>query len=255
MSHVSATIRGALALLAFGCMGQEIVPAVSPPPVLPVLAPGMAMLRGRVVQIDGQPVAGATVTVLDRPASEVARTATSGVDGSWELVVPGSTTVTLRAEASGFAGALSGSFQVLKGQTSTELELMVLPPAFIDMLTATAGPRPAEYGVVALDVRSLGGACDPVGGTITIEPSQLGRVLYSRANGFTANPNLTAIQPGAHPAGWLIGVLPPGAYYRLTFAKTGCTPKAAPVEYRGRRYDGTWHIASKILSNGLLFVE
>ena len=37
-------------------------------PAPPNLAPGMSMLQGRVLAWDGQPVAGATVTVLDTPA-------------------------------------------------------------------------------------------------------------------------------------------------------------------------------------------
>ena len=107
---------------------------------------------------------------------------------------------------------------------------MLVPPAQIDQLSAMmGGARVADYGAAAIEVRSLSGACDPTGGKVTIEPSEVGRVLYSKANSATPDNALVAIQTGARPAAWLLGVLPPGSYYRLKF-EAGCTQKAWPVD-------------------------
>jgi Carboxypeptidase regulatory-like domain len=255
MVNASWKALAPLALAAIGCIGEETGHPPSTPPTMPMLEPGMATVRGRVVNVDRQGVASAAISVLDMPAGSAPRTTTSTADGSWELTVPGNTTITLRAAANGLAGTLTSAFHVAKGQTSTELELLMLPTAMIDQLNALGGSRPADYGVVALDVVSVSGACDPVGGKITIEPTQLGKIVYARANGSIPQSALTAIQTGARPHAWLVGVLPPGTYYRLTFANAGCTAKTLPVEYRNRSYDGTLNIATKTLSNGLLFVE
>jgi len=247
---------GALVLAAAACSGEGLGPLPSEPPVPPVLNPGMATVAGRVLNADGQAIAGATVSMLDLPAGDGPRVATSGADGSWQLTIPGATWAALRVEAAGFAATRSNTFSVAKGQTSTELDLIMVQPAQIEQMSAMmGGARVADYGLVALEVRSLSGACDPTGGKISIEPTQLGRVVYSRANDSEPDAGLTTMQKGARPAAWLLGVLPPGNYYRLAFAKTGCTQKSGAVEYKGRSYDGKLPIASKELSHGLLFVE
>src|SRR5687767_13794584 len=96
-----ARALGALSLTAVGCGGAGVEPLPSNPPMVPVLNPGMATLKGKVVGADRQPVVAATVRVLDMPAGEAPRVATSGADGSWELSIPGSSAITIQAEAAG----------------------------------------------------------------------------------------------------------------------------------------------------------
>ena len=244
-----------LALAGASCDSEEPTPVPSEPPTKPVLEPGMATLQGRVLDVGGQPIDGATISVLQTPAGENPRMATSSASGNWELTIPGDTTVTLRVEAMNYAPTYSNALSVGKGQTSSGVELMMISPAQVDQLNGMGGSRPAEYGLAALEVRSINGGCDPTGGKITIEPTQLGKVMYGRASDSMPDGALTATQAGVKPAAWVLGVLPPGTYYRFRFEKAGCTQKAAPLTYRGRSYDGTLTIATKALSHGLLFVE
>jgi hypothetical protein len=256
MNRVTCALAGASFLIAVGCGGEGVEPAPSAPPTMPVTNPGTATVRGKVVNADRQAIAGAILRVLDMPAGETPRTTTSAADGSWELTIPGNTSVSIRAEATDFAPTLGNTLSVVKGQTSAELELMLVPVAQIDQLSAMmGGARVAESGVAAVEVRSLTGACDPSGGKVTIAPAEFGKVVYSKPSTATPDATLAAIQTGARPAAWLVGVLPPGVYYQLKFEKAGCTPKAWPVEYKGRSYSGRLPIASKALSHGVLFVD
>jgi hypothetical protein len=255
MSRAWLASVAVLLLVGFGCGGEAGTPP-SEVPLHPMLNPGMAMVSGRVIDSARQPIAGATVTVIDRAVTDPLWRDSTGVDGGWQLAVPGLTTVTLQVEAAGYAPTLSNSFTVAKNGTSTELDLMLIPPAKVDQLSALmGGARVAEYGVAAIEVRSLSGACDPAGATVTLEPTAFGKVFYNKASAPDPDTTLTTVQVGARPSVWLAGVLPSGAYYHLTFQKAGCTQKTGVVEYRGRRYDGELPIVTKALSHGLLFVE
>ncbi len=243
------------ALAAIGCQGGGVDDPPSDPPMRPAVEPGMATLQGRVLDLAGQPVAGATVTVLQTPASETTPTATSSASGAWELTIPGDTTVILRVEAAGFAPTLSNGVSVTKDGSSADLDLLVIASDKLDQLNTMGGSRPTEYGLAALEVRSLDGRCDPAGGTITIDPGPLGKVMYSRTSDSMPDRDLTAAQAGVRPAAWVLGLLAPGAYYQFRFQKAGCTAAAAPATYKGRTYDGSLSIAAKTLSHGVLFVE
>jgi hypothetical protein len=255
MSRAWLASVAVVVLVGAGC-GEEAMDPPSDVPMTPMLNPGMATVSGRVLDGARQPIANATVSVIDTPFGDTPRTIKTGADGTWQLTVFGQTTVTLRAEATGYAPTLSNSFTVPKGQTSTELDLMMVTPAKIDQLSAImGGARVAEYGVAAIEVRSLSGTCDPSGGALVMEPTAFGKVAYSKANSTDVDTALTTVQVGGRPSAWLLGVLPSGAYYQLTFQKAGCTQKRGAVQYRGRTYDGELPIVTKALSHGLLFVE
>jgi hypothetical protein len=132
---------------------------------------------------------------------------------------------------------------------------MMVPPARIDELNMMGGPRVADYGVVAVDVVSVSGACDPTGGTVSINPAPLGRVFYGKADQSLPDSTTMTMQAGARPSAWVLGVLPPGAYYQLKFVKAGCTPRALPAAYSGRSYSGDLPIQAKALSHALLLVD
>jgi Carboxypeptidase regulatory-like domain len=249
---------GAFLWAGFGCGGEDDAsPArMSTVPSAPALAPGMAMLQGRVLGADKMPIAAATVTVLDTPAGETPRTATAGADGTWQLVVPGNSSVTLRVDATDFAPTYSNTVHVPTGQSSTGMDLMLVPATRVtDLSNLMGGARVAEYGVIGVKVHSLSGACDPTGGKVTINPTPVGRVFYGMADQPMPDPNLATMQAGAHPSAWVLGVLPSGAYYNLKFEKAGCTQKTGNVVWGGRTYTGNVPVRTKALSYGMLFVE
>jgi hypothetical protein len=222
---------------------------------MPALAPGMASLAGQVVGPDGQPIAGATVTVTDSAFGAQMASVTSGADGRWQLAVLANTTITLRADAMGYGRGLINSFSLVAGASSADLDMRLLPVATIDQLNAMGGTRVAEYGAIALRVQSLGGVCDPTGGTVSIDPAPLGRVFYAKADAPMPDQALTTVQSGAQPAAWILGVLPPGTYYTFKFAKPGCVQKTGAVEWAGRSYDDHLPVEAKALSYGILFVD
>ncbi len=245
---VAATLGGA-------CGGVEESPPMSTAPTVPTLDPGMAMLAGKVITTDGMPIAGATVTMLDRSAVEPAITATTGADGSWQLTVPGTTDVNLRVEAMNFAPTRATTVAVAKQKSSVGMEIMMIPPARLTELSGMMGGAKVDlYGVVAVDVKSVSGACDPAGGKVLLTPSPFGRVVYGKADQ-TPDMTLTTMQAGARPSAWVLGVLPSGTYYNLKFEKAGCTQVASPVLWSERSYKGHLPVETKALSHAMIFVQ
>jgi hypothetical protein len=253
-------LMSALALAFLGACGDaddgSMTMMSTPPPTVPALAPGMAMISGHVLTADQQPVAGATVAMATVSLTLGKEVATTDADGAFTLTVPGATTVTLRADATGFTRALGNSVIVAAGTATTGFELVMVPTTSMDSLSAmVGGARVADFGALAVDIVSKSGACDPAGGTITIEPAGFGKVFYGKPDDGMPDQALTAIQPGAMTAAWILGVLPPGVYYRLKFSNPGCTPTAMPVEWAGRNYNGNVQIESKAVSRALIFVD
>jgi Carboxypeptidase regulatory-like domain len=232
--------------------GDELTGPMSTPPPVPMLAPGMAMLRGEVSNVEGGPIAGARLTMLSTAIGKDVST-TTGADGRWSLTVPGDTAVTLRVEAMGYAPTRAPTVMVGKNKVSEDMELFMLPAARIDQLNAMGGSRAAEYAVIGVDVRA--GACDPEDGQISLSPVPTAKVIYNQANSATPDPSLTAVQAGARPAAWIVGILPPGTYYQLHFSKPFCTQKQMPMEWEGRSYTGQLPLETKAFSHGMLFVD
>jgi hypothetical protein len=222
---------------------------------MPTLNPGMAMLEGRVADTDGAPLAEATVTVLDSAYGAEMATTTTGSDGRFMLSLLARTTITLRAEATGYARGYVGSFEIERDATSRDLELFLIPTARLEQLNSGAGDQAAQAGVVALQVRSTSESCDPAGGTITMEPAALGHVVYARPGDGTPDDSLAGVQSETRPMAWVLGVRGPGAYYRFRFDKPGCTQKSGPVSWAGRAYTGQLSVEAKALTYGELFVE
>lgn len=233
--------------------GDELTDPMSTPPPVQVLAPGMAMLKGEVSNVEGGPIAGAKVTMLNTAVGKDV-SATTGADGSFALTVPGDTAVSLRVEAMGFAPTRASTVMVGKNDVSEGMDLFMLPTARVDQLNAMGGPRVAEYAVIGVDVRSPS-ACDPEGGIVSLSPVPTAKVIYNQANTSTPDASLTAVQAGARPAAWIVGTLPPGTYYELNFTKNGCTQKQMPMEWEGRSYTGQLSLEAKAVSHGMLFVD
>jgi hypothetical protein len=238
-----------------GCDGGDgVAPAGSPPPAGPASAPGRAVVQGRVLGADGQPVAGATVAVLDAPVGAAAG-ASAGADGRWQLSVPADTSITLRATAEGLAPTLFGAFLVPDGRVTEDLDLLLLTRQTVDQMNAAAGGADGTaLGVAALDIVARGG-CDAAGGQVSLDPARAGQVAYGAGAAVAPDGAATAVQAGARPAVWLLGVRPPGVYYHIRFDKPGCRQSAGPVEWGGRIHQGGPPFAAGSLSQGLLFVE
>ena len=250
---MSAVLAALAALTITGCGAEPAAPASSPPPAAPALAPGMAMIQGRVVEPAGQAVAGATVTLLEAPAGGAQRTALADADGRWQLVIPADTSITLHATAAGFAPTRSANFLVAAGMAS-DLDLLMLPREQLERLNLDAGGRAADDGLAAIEVVSLG-SCVVAGGRVTLDPERAGQVVYGAGNSVAPDQGASTVQAGARPAAWLLGVRPPGVYYRIRFEKPGCSQKLGPIEHRGRIHQGGLSFAPGTLTQSLLFAE
>ena len=233
--------------------GDELMDPMSMPPPVQTLAPGMAMLKGEVAAVGGAPIAGAKVTMLSTAIGKDV-SAMTAADGSFALTVPGDSAVTLRVEATGYAPTRAATVMLGKNEVSEGMELLMVPTARVDELSALGGPRPAEYAVIGVEVRAAS-ACDPTGGSIALSPVPGAKVVYNQANSATPDATLTSVQAGARPAAWILGTLPPGFYYNLHFSKPGCTQKAMPMEWEGRSYTGQLSLEAKGFSHGMLFVD
>jgi hypothetical protein len=248
-----------LALLGLGACGGAEDPKTmmsAVPPTAMVPAPGMAMVSGHVLTAAQQPVVGAKVSLATVVLGQSNEVATTDDDGAFTLTVPGNSTVSLRADATGYTRALGNSVIIAAGGVTTGFELVMVPADSVDGLSAmVGGARAAEYGMLAVDIISKSGACDPAGGKITIEPAAFGKVFYGKLDDGMPDQTLTAVQPGVMNAAWILGVLPPGIYYRLKFENPGCTMTSMPVDWAGRSYDGRVQMESKAVSRALIFVE
>jgi hypothetical protein len=242
------------ALAIGGCETDPAAPISSTPPAVPALAPGMAMAEGRVLDPAGQAVAGAAVALLEAPVDGAARTALTDAGGRWQLVIPADTSVTLHATAAGFAPTRFGSFLVAAGTMASDLDLLMLPRAELERLNVEAGGRATEDGLAAIEVVSLG-SCVATGGRVALDPERAGQVVYGAGKAVAPDPDADSIQLGARPAAWLLGVRPPGVYYRLRFENPGCTQKVGPIEHHGRIHQGGLSFSPGTLTQGLLFAE
>ena len=242
-----------VAAFALGC-DADATPGRPKPgvPQAPQLEPGMALLRGAVTDLQGNAIAGAAVVVLETGAQT-----STGDDGRWELMVAAASTVTVRAEATGFAPALAGAVILASGQTSAGHDLALVTSARLDALAQLGGPPGTGRGVIAVTIQSMSGACHPEGGLLMLEPSAFGRIVYAQPDAdATPEPSLTAMQTASARVGaWIVGVVPPGAYYTLRFAKPGCNPLPFPVDVTESSHTGQLAIQAGAVSHAIVFTE
>lgn len=134
-----ATLTRAVALQA-----GETVPVEVRMGLLPAEAPVTAApqgLSGRVLDNrTGQPVAEASVSLLNRRDVRVARVQTAA-DGTFRMEIPAAGAFTLRAEGQGYQGTQSARLE-LTPTDSVRVELRLATDAVVlAPLTVTAGPR------------------------------------------------------------------------------------------------------------------
>jgi len=238
----------ACAALALACDKSEpMAPTVPAPIVRPM--PGMAIVDGHTLDLQGKAIVGATVTV-----TETGVQATSDGDGHWQLTVGGSTTINLRAAAADYATTIGLPMIVTTDNAALGVDFLLVPKAKIDELNKLANKGSDAAGVVAVQVRSLSGACSPDGGTLALNPAGLCMVVYASA-GAMEDASLTDVQKDSAVAAWIAGMTPPAAYSTLLFQKSGCTQMPLPVQDGAVTYMGMVHVEAGALSQVTVFVE
>ncbi|MYY06604.1 MULTISPECIES: MFS transporter [unclassified Streptomyces] len=96
--------------------------------VVPIPLPGPQGFRGRVLEADGAPVAGANVTLIDRQGRQAGLT-TTDASGRWALTAPGSGTFVLAVSATDYAPrAWPAACPAGGGAVDTDLVLTVSAP-------------------------------------------------------------------------------------------------------------------------------
>lgn len=122
--------RGAAApaLLASSAGDAAAREAGHPLPAVPHPYAGSDGFRGRVLEADGTPVAGANVTLIDRHGRQAGLT-TTDAQGRYALAAPGSGSFVLAGSAAGYAPrARPASYQAAGPRTETDLVLTLSAP-------------------------------------------------------------------------------------------------------------------------------
>ena len=183
---------------------NPIQTGVAPGTITPIRA---AVLRGKVITRDGQPLSGVTISILSHP--ELGQTL-SRADGRFDLVVNGGGILTVSYEKSGL---LPAQRQMnVPWQDYRSLPTVALIPLDPQVSTITAGAAAIQVhqGSVVTDSDGSRRATllFPPGTTATMElpggATQSLSTLHVRATEYTVGPN----GPLAMPA-----TLPPNSFY------------------------------------------
>ena len=219
-------------------------------PETPTVATDRASVTGHVLDPNGAPVAGATVTV--RTSGEHA---TSDSTGAFTMDVPANTTLTLSATAPNMAPTLLQQFLVSPG-ASASVEIPLVTTDHFKSLVAM-GANPAG-GVVAVALRSLSGSGSAAGGTVTLTPS-LGRVMYAPTSVGMADPDpamatvVPATAPGGESYAWALGVQPHVSIMQL--ALHGVSQVEPPYAIDDVIWPGTFTVDAGALTLVTLFTK
>ena len=240
-----------LVALICGCpqpRPADPLPEVVKPEVL------LATVTGHVLDGNNLPVEGLVVTV-----SETDRTFTTGPDGAYVVKVPAQTTFTLRTFKNGYAGTTLTPMYLEPDRVVTDLDILIIPSSSIGAYNAQAGPD-EDRGVLAIQVVSLSGRCDAANATVsvlnpeTLAPMPGAVALYVKTGQSQPDKSVPAMQNGAKPNAWLVGV-PEGQNFPIRFDKTGCLALPFPVVYGKATWQPGVRIANKGLTQVTVFVE
>jgi hypothetical protein len=182
-------------------------------PETPTIGSDRAMVTGHVLDPNGAPVAGATVTV--RTSGEHT---TADSTGAFALDVPANTTLTLAATAPNMAPTLLQQFLVSPEAVAAVEIPLVTAEHFKSLVAMGANP---SGGVVAVALRSLSGTGSAAGGTVVLTPN-LGRMMYAPTSIGMADPDpaMATVVPAGAPGGesyaWALGVQPHVSIMQLT---------------------------------------
>jgi hypothetical protein len=244
----SHRIAGFLVLASLAGCADEIESHTAPE--TPTIGSDRATVTGHVMDPNGAPVAGATVTV--RASGEHA---TADRTGAFTLDVPASTTLTLSATAPNMAPTLLQQFLVSPGATASVDIPVVTADHFKSLVAMGANP---SGGVVAVALRSLSGTGSAAGGTVTLTPD-LGRMMYAPTSVGMADPDpaMAAVVPGAAPGAesyaWALGVQPHVSIMQL--ALHGVSQVEPPYAIDEVIWPGTFTVDAGALTLVTLFTK
>ncbi len=239
------------ALIASAC--QQPRPA-DPLPELPKPEFVTATLAGRVLDGSNLPVAGVEVTVAETDEKYL-----TAADGQYVLRVPASTTFTVRTYKALYAGTTLSPLWVEPDRTVTGLDILVVPSSSVGAYNANAG-FDEDRGIIAVQVVSLSGRCDASTGTVSIlnpetkAPMPGALSLYVKTGTSQPDRNITAMQNGARPNAWLVGV-PEGQNYPVRFEKAGCAALQFPVVHQNLTFQPGLRVALRGVAQVPVFVE
>jgi hypothetical protein len=219
-------------------------------PETPTIGNDRATVSGHVLDPQGAPVAGATVTV--RTSGEHA---TADSTGAFTLDVPANTTLTLSATAPGMAPTLLQQFLV-SPEASAAVEIpLVATDHFKNLLAMGANP---SGGVIAVALRSLSGTGSAAGATVALTPN-LGRMMYAPASDGMADPDpamatvVPAAGPGAESYAWALGVQPHVSIMQLTLH--GVSQVEPPYAIDDITFPGSFTVDAGALTLVTLFTK
>ena len=214
-------------------------------PETPTTGADRATVTGHVTDVNGVPIAGASVTLRSIDAH-----ATTDAAGAFSLDVPANTTLTLAATAPSMATTLVQQFLMSPG-AHTAFDIPVLTTDHVKNLVAMGSN--AAGGAIAIAVKSLSGAPVSAGATLELTPSNLGKVLYApqRPGMPDPDPTMMALVPGSTPIAWALGVQPHVTTMKLTLH--GVSQAEAPYAIDDVVWPGTFTVDAGSLTLLTLF--
>jgi hypothetical protein len=214
-------------------------------PDTPPVGMERATVTGHIVDANGVAIAGATVELRS-----IGTRATADGAGAFSLEVPANTTLTVAASAPGMAPTLLQQF-MLSPAASASLDIPLLAATHLASLLAMGSN--ATGGVVAISLKSMSGAADSAAGaTVSLSPSNLGRVLYAPPSPGMPDPDpaMTSIVHGT-PLAWAVGVQPHVTV--LTLSLAGVPQVDAPYAINDVMWPGTFTVDANALTLITLF--
>lgn len=237
------------ALAIASLTGCKVDPATHTAPGTPTISE-RASVTGHVLDVDGAPVAGATVVV--RTSGEHA---TADSNGAFTLDVPANITLTLSATAPSMAPTLLQQFLVSPG-TSATVELRMVTTEHFNSLVAMGGDP--SGGVVAVALKSMSGTGSVDGATVTLTPS-LGRVMYAPAGPSMVEPApemeavMSSVVQSDATYAWAVGVQPHVSAMQL--ALHGVSQVEAPYAIDDALFTGSFTVEAGALTLVTLFTK
>jgi hypothetical protein len=224
------------------------------PALPPVPDTGHATVSGLVVDGSNLPVSDVHVI-----CSETGNEYVTGADGVYALQVPASATVTLTTTKFLYATTALTPMMLQPDQVVSGLDILVMPGPSISAFNAQATPDEIR-GVLAIQVISVNGQCDPAGATVTVlnsttlQPEPGALALYVRPGTTEPDRSITSMQAGSSPNAYLVGV-PEGQNNPIQLNKTGCPALSFPVNHNGVQWLGGGRIVAKGLTQVQVFVQ
>ena len=215
-------------------------------PETPTVGSDRATLSGHVLDPNGAPVAGATVTV--RTSGEHA---TADSKGAFTLDVPANTTLTLSATAPGMAPTLLQQFLVSPDASAAVEIPLVTTDHFKSLVAMGANP---SGGVVAVALKSMSGAGSIAGATVALTPN-LGRVMYAPTGLGMADPDpaMAMVVQSNESYAWVLGVQPHVSIMQLSLH--GVAQVEPPYALDDVTWPGTFTVDPGALTLVTLFTK